>query len=91
MDQKIVNEVVCQMMTYLSNDQLVLLKNVLESIMLKNPVDSEKDDETIVESFIAAKRLGGCSERTLIFYRNTIDRIYGDIFRNIRIAIPFLR
>lgn len=84
MDQKIVNEVVCQMMTYLSNDQLVLLKNVLESIMLKNPVDSEKDDETLVESFIAAKRLEGCSERTLIFYRNTIDKMLENVGKQVK-------
>lgn len=84
MDQKIVNEVVCQMMPYLSNDQLVLLKNVLESIMLKSPVDSEKDDETLVESFIAAKRLEGCSERTLIFYRNTIDKMLENVGKQIK-------
>lgn len=84
MDQKIVNEVVCQMMPYLSNDQLVLLKNVLESIMLKNPVDSEKDDETLVESFIAAKRLEGCSERTLIFYRNTIDKMLENVGKQVK-------
>ena len=84
MDQKIVNEVVCQMMPYLSNDQLVLLKNVLESIMLKSPLDSEKDDETLVESFIAAKRLEGCSERTLIFYRNTIDKMLENVGKQIK-------
>lgn len=84
MNQKIVNEVVCQMMPYLSNDQLVLLKNVLESIMLKSPVDSEKDDETLVESFIAAKRLEGCSERTLIFYRNTIDKMLENVGKQIK-------
>ena len=72
------------MMTYLSNDQLVLLKNVLESIMLKNPVDSEKDDETLVESFIAAKRLEGCSERTLIFYRNTIDKMLENVGKQVK-------
>ena len=59
MDQEIINEVLCQMMPHLSNDQVVLLKNVLEGAMLKVGVSSEQSDEMLVESFIAAKRLEG--------------------------------
>ena len=54
MDQEVINEVLCQMMPHLSNDQVVLLKNVLEGVMLKAGMDSDKTDETLVDSFIAA-------------------------------------
>lgn len=84
MDQEIINEVVCQMMPHISNNQLILLKNVLESIMLKNPVDSEKNDEALIESFISAKRLEGCSERTLTFYRNTINKMLEKVGKQIK-------
>lgn len=84
MDQEVINEVLCQMMPHLSNDQVVLLKNVLEGAMLKSGAVSEQTDEMLVESFIAAKRLEGCSERTLIFYKNTIEKMLSAIEKNIK-------
>lgn len=84
MDQEIINEVLCQMMPHLSNDQVVLLKNVLEGAMLKVAADSEQTDEMLLESFIAAKRLEGCSERTLVFYKNTIEKMLWAIKKNIK-------
>lgn len=84
MDQEVINEVLCQMMPHLSNDQVVLLKNVLEGAMLKIGANFEQSDEMLVESFIAAKRLEGCSERTLIFYKNTIDKMLCSIAKNIK-------
>lgn len=59
MNQEVINEVLCQMIPHLSNDQVVLLKNVLEGVMLKNGISSEQTDEMLVDSFIAAKRLEG--------------------------------
>lgn len=38
----------------------------------------------LVDSFIAAKRLEGCSDRTLVFYRNTIDKMLTSIGKNIK-------
>ena len=84
MDQEVINEVLCQMMPHLSNDQVVLLKNVLEGAMLKIGANFEQSDEMLVESFIAAKRLEGCSESTLIFYKNTIDKMLCSIAKNIK-------
>ena len=84
MEQEVINEVLCRMMPHLSNDQVVLLKNVLEGAMLKSGAFSEQTDEMLVESFIAAKRLEGCSERTLIFYKNTIEKMLCAIAKNIK-------
>lgn len=70
MEQEIINEVLCQMIPHLSNDQVVLLKNVLEGAMLKMFSEKQQADTALVDSFIAAKKLEGCSDRTLIFYRN---------------------
>lgn len=84
MNQEVINEVLCQMIPHLSNDQVVLLKNVLEGAMLKVAPDSGQTDEILVESFIAAKRLEGCSERTLVFYKNTIEKMLCAIEKNIK-------
>ena len=52
--------------------------------MLKVAPDSGQTDEILVESFIAAKRLEGCSERTLVFYKNTIEKMLCAIEKNIK-------
>ena len=78
------NDVLCQMMPHLSNNQLALLRNVLEGVMLKSEDESEEEDNNLIESFIAAKRLEGCSDRTLSFYQNTIDKMYQSIGKRIR-------
>ena len=84
MNQEIINEVVCQMMPHLSNDQVALLRNVLERLILKTSADTEKDDVALMESFLSAKRLEGCSDRTLNFYKNTIDKMYTSVGKSIK-------
>ena len=48
MNQEIINEVLCQMIPHLSNDQIVLLKNVLEGAMLKSGTGSDQSDEVVL-------------------------------------------
>lgn len=84
MNQEIINEVVCEMMPHLSNDQVALLRNVLERLILKTSAETEKDDESLIESFLSAKRLEGCSDRTLNFYKSTIDKMYASIGKTLR-------
>lgn len=52
--------------------------------MLKSCTNTEEADNTLVDSFIAAKRLEGCSERTLAFYKNTIDKMLEATSKNIK-------
>lgn len=84
MEQGTINNILCQMIPYLSNDQVALLKNVLEGAMLKSSANSEETDSVLVDNFIAAKKLEGCSERTLAFYKNTIEKMLKAIDKNIK-------
>ncbi len=84
MEQQVINEVLCQMIPHLSTDQVVLLKNVLEGAILKETVDSNNNDLQLVDDFIAAKRLEGCSERTLVYYRNTINKLLQKVAKNVK-------
>lgn len=84
MEQGTINNILCQMIPYLSNDQVALLKNVLEGAMLKSSANSEEIDSVLVDNFIAAKKLEGCSERTLAFYKNTIDKMLKATAKNIK-------
>lgn len=84
MEQQLINEVLCQMMPHLSNDQISLLKNVLEGALIKAVGNSEKADEQLVKDFLAAKGLEGCSERTLVYYEKTIKRMLRTVAKGVK-------
>ncbi len=44
----------------------------------------EDDSKRLIDSFIAAKRIEGCSEKTLKYYQNTITAMVSDINKNVR-------
>jgi len=84
MEQQLINEVLCQMIPHLSNDQISLLKNVLEGALIKVGGSPEKADEQLIKDFLAAKSLEGCSERTLAYYEKTIKRMLGKVSKGIK-------
>lgn len=84
MEQQLINEVLCQMIPHLSNDQISLLKNVLEGALIKVGGNTEKADEQLIKDFLAAKSLEGCSERTLAYYEKTIERMLSTVAKGIK-------
>ena len=77
MMQEFINVVLSQMMPYLNNDQAVRLQEVLEHNLFRVTIIQEetpKDEPVpLLDAFIAAKKVEGCSEKTLIYYRNTVQ------------------
>lgn len=75
---ELVKEVQRNLLSKLDNQQLAAvgeaLQRVMEgrSIIEENPMARHDDDIDYVELFIAAKRIEGCSERTLSYYERTI-------------------
>lgn len=75
---ELVKEVQRNLLSKLDNQQLAVvgeaLQRVMEgrSIIEENPMARHDDDMDYVELFIAAKRIEGCSERTLTYYERTI-------------------
>lgn len=72
MNQGEVNIVMQAMSNHLDVEQLVLLKTELEKCIAVEKV-SGIDNVEMQNAFIAAKRLEGCSEKTLKYYSNTIS------------------
>ena len=77
MKEQLIQEVQRQMLPYLNNAQLKQLQGVLEGVLSgvelshsAGMVESTKVDT--VACFINAKRIEGCSEKTLVYYRQTI-------------------
>lgn len=77
MKEEIINQIQVQMLPYLSNEQLKALHSVLEHTFYSVTITTENVPDTTnknaVTAFIAAKRIEGCSEKTLAYYQNTIQ------------------
>ena len=83
MKENIIQAIVAVMQRDLDCRQMARLKAVLTS-ELHNVEIIEKSDcatqqtqenEHLLNSFISAKKIEGCSEKTLTYYRNTIERL----------------
>ena len=83
MKENIIQAIVAEMQRDLDCRQMARLKAVLTS-ELHNVEIIEKSDcatqqtqenELLLNSFISAKKIEGCSDKTLTYYRNTIERL----------------
>lgn len=83
MKEELINQIQIQMLPFLNNAQLKTLQSVLEHAFYGVSVTSEGSTATISENsvaaFVAAKRIEGCSEKTLAYYQNTIQAMISGI------------
>ena len=79
MKEELMTEVMQQMLPYLDNAQLKQLRQVMEQTLYHYEVTGaearpeEDDSNDLIAMFIAAKRIEGCSEKTLKYYQTTED------------------
>ena len=83
MKEELINQIQIQMLPFLNNAQLKMLQSVLEHAFYGVSVTNEGSTATISENsvaaFVAAKRIEGCSEKTLAYYQNTIQAMISGI------------
>ena len=90
MKQQIISEVVQQMLPHLDNAQMQQLQKVLENALFgcEITVRTEKKDTDdnlkLIDAFVSAKRIEGCSEKTLKYYRTTIEMMVASTDKGIR-------
>lgn len=90
MKHEIITELLQQMIPYLNNVQVKQLQQVLEYTMfqyevVENTIMQKYDDsQELINTFIAAKRIEGCSEKTLKYYQSTIDTMILRIGKSVR-------
>ena len=89
MKQQIIESIIQQMLQHLDNVQLQRLKSVLEHELfdceIKTQTKSDEDDgNQLIDSFITAKRIEGCSEKTLKYYRTTIENMAEAVGKSVR-------
>lgn len=77
MKEEVIQDVQQQMLPYLDNGQLKQLRQALEYALRGIVLTEEKpvaaDNRGTVKDFVGAKRIEGCSEKTLTYYAKTIE------------------
>lgn len=92
MKNKLITEVEQRMLPYLNNKQLELLQKALiealDYIGFESNENAEENDInqniTLLDKFLSAKQLEGCSEKSLVYYKCTIDKMLGSIRKGIK-------
>lgn len=90
MTQNLITDVLQLMLPHLDNAQSMQLQQVLEQVLFQYEVSqksgtTEDDDrDELIQKFLAAKRVEGCSEKTLKYYQTTIETMFKGIPKGAR-------
>ena len=90
MKEELMTAVIQQMLPHLDNFQLKQLRQAMEHTLYhyevtgKNIKAEDDDSNDLIAKFIAAKRIEGCSEKTLKYYQTTIDAMLISLRKNVR-------
>lgn len=90
MKEQLVTDVMQLMLPHLDGAQLKQLKQAMEHALFNYKVNdaenqTEKDDsKEVIAKFITAKRLEGCSEKTLKYYQATIEKMVHTLDKSVR-------
>ena len=89
MKQDLIKDVVQGMLPYLNNAQSEKLQEVLQYTLARYEVTENKQQENnseqnYVELFLSAKRIEGCSEKSLKYYKATIEMMIATVGKSVK-------
>lgn len=88
MKENLIRDVIQGMLPYLNNSQGEKLREVLQfsfaNYDIKEKEKQDDDEENFVELFLSAKRIEGCSEKTLLYYESTIRAMLYDLQKEVK-------
>lgn len=88
MTQIIVNEVVREMLPFLNNAQLDKLQSVLKKALggyeIRQGNTEKEEEQDYVSLFLSAKRIEGCSEKSMAYYEATINTMLIEVKKEVR-------
>ncbi len=89
MKQNLINDIVQGMLPYLNNAQNEKLQEVLQYVFADYEVkEKQKQGRTskqnFVELFLSAKRIEGCSEKSLKYYKDTIKAMLDELQKDVK-------
>ncbi len=90
MKNALAREVLQQMLPYVNNEQAMCLQRIMEVVLTKYEVTSTQglsmandSNEQMLAKFIEAKRIEGCSEKTLAYYGKTIIAMLNQVGKEV--------
>lgn len=89
MKQRFINDVLQEMLPHLNNAQSERLQEVLQYLLFNYEITENRTNDSdiqtdFVELFIAAKKIEGCSEKSLKYYKKTITTMLESVNKNIK-------
>lgn len=88
MKQRLIYDIESEMQKVLDNSQLEELHRVLSYCMNGYEVtadkSSDKEEVDYLEMFLAAKKIEGCSEKSLKYYQSTIEKLMDKIGKTVK-------
>ena len=89
MKQNLINNVVQGMLPYLNNGQIEKLQEVLHFALFYYQVMQDKEyeensEQNLLELFLSAKRIEGCSEKSLKYYKTTIETMLFQLQKDVK-------
>lgn len=89
MKEMLIKDIVQEMIPYLNNAQSEKLEEILQYKFIEygivtNQRNSDTNKQNFVGLFLAAKKVEGCSEKTLNYYRSTIDTMLGAVNKPVK-------
>ena len=89
MKQNLINEVIQGMLPFLNNAQTEKLQEVMQHTLFNYSVIADKNnneqlEQNLVELFLSAKRIEGCSEKSLKYYESTILSLLADLGKDVK-------
>lgn len=89
MKENLIKDILQEMLQYLNNVQSAKLQEVLHNTFTRYEVLESKQQENnlkrnYLELFLAAKRIEGCSDKSLKYYKATIERMINAISKSVK-------
>lgn len=89
MKANLINDVIQEMLPCLNNAQAERLQMVMQHVLFQyDVVESDRkgkdSGQSLVELFLSAKRIEGCSEKSLKYYKATIAAMLADLDKDVK-------
>lgn len=90
MKQQLINDVIQGVLPFLNNAQIEKLQSVLQHTLFNYEIIENNDkkgsdlEQGFLELFLSAKRIEGCSEKSLKYYKATIETMLCEVNKNIK-------
>ena len=89
MKQNLINDVIQAMLPYLNNSQAEKLQEVMQHTLfdykiLESESKDKQSEQNLLELFLSAKRIEGCSEKSLKYYEVTIKTMSMSIGKEVK-------